>query len=65
MPAKRQAQIHFAGSLSREQVQEKLQTATLYLSTSSMETFGMALQEAKAFGLPILALKAGYTAPAC
>ena len=33
--------------------------ANLFISTSFMETYGMALQEARAFQLPILALKGG------
>ncbi|MEM1121398.1 MAG: glycosyltransferase family 4 protein [Bacteroidota bacterium] len=35
------------------------QQSNLFISTSAMETYGMALQEAKAFGLPILAIKGG------
>ena len=34
--------------------------AHLLVSASAMETFGMAIHEARAHGLPILALDAGY-----
>jgi glycosyltransferase involved in cell wall biosynthesis len=39
---------------------EAYRRANLFISASRMETFGMALQEARAHGLPILALDAGH-----
>ena len=60
LPEASQQQLHFPGSLSREELVRKYREAALYLSSSEMETFGMALQEARAFGLPILALEGGY-----
>jgi glycosyltransferase involved in cell wall biosynthesis len=54
--------VHFRGPVPYEAMEGFYRDASLLLSPSSMETFGMALQEARAFGLPILATRGGNTA---
>ena len=51
--------VHYHGEMNQEAIRELYQAATFFVSTSYMETFGMALQEAAWFGLPILALDGG------
>jgi glycosyltransferase involved in cell wall biosynthesis len=51
--------IKYLGSYDSQQIQDLYQQSNLFISTSFMETFGMALQEAAAFRLPILALDGG------
>ena len=51
--------IHFLDTLSPRAMQEKYQTCNVLISSSFFETYGMALQEAVAWGLPILAIKGG------
>lgn len=51
--------IFYHGQLSPQQVHSLYQKGNLFISTAFMETYGMALQEARAFQLPILALKGG------
>lgn len=62
LPSAAQRQIHFLSDLSRTAMAQQYREADLLLSAASVETFGMAIQEARAFGLPILALAGGYTA---
>jgi len=50
------ARVKFLGEILPENMPEIYQQADMLISASYMETFGMALQEAKAMGLPILAL---------
>jgi glycosyltransferase involved in cell wall biosynthesis len=56
------AMIRFRGPVSYEAMDGFYSAASLLLSTSTMETFGMALQEARATGLPILACRGGNAA---
>ncbi len=49
------------GSLSFEEVCVAYQEANLFLSASGMETYGMAIQEAAASGLPLLLQAGGYS----
>ena len=51
--------VSLRGPVSYEEMDALYRDATLSLSTSQMETFGMALQEARAFGVPILACRGG------
>ncbi len=51
--------VHFAGALSPKEVQESYRNTNVLVSPAFMETFGMAIQEARAFGLPILAYDGG------
>lgn len=50
------SRISFLGEIPPEDMPDLYQRADVLISASSMETFGMALQEAQFFGLPILAL---------
>lgn len=54
--------IRFRGPAAYEAMDGFYRDASVFLSPSSMETFGMALQEARAFGLPILARRGGNAA---
>ena len=54
------ARVTLAGPLPHPRLFARYRRANLFVSASGMETFGMALQEARAAGLPILALDAGY-----
>lgn len=51
--------IRYQGQLSSTKLYSFYQQANLFVSTAFMETYGMALQEARSFGLPILALQGG------
>ena len=51
--------IHYHGQLSSIQLHFYYKASNLFISTSFMETYGMALQEARTFHLPILALQGG------
>ncbi|HPG08536.1 MAG TPA: glycosyltransferase family 4 protein [Saprospiraceae bacterium] len=53
-------QVHFLGTVSHEEIPDWLQGAALFVSASSMETFGIAIQEALASGVPVLCLQGGY-----
>ena len=52
--------VHFTGALPYHHVEEHYNRAWLFVSASRMETFGMALQEAKAGRIPLLTLVGGY-----
>lgn len=54
--------VHFTGTLPYGQVEEYYARAQLLVSAARMETFGMAIQEAKAYRVPLLVLAGGYTA---
>jgi glycosyltransferase involved in cell wall biosynthesis len=51
--------VTFAGSLSPAQVAERLLSSNLLISASRMESFGMAIAEARTVGVPIAALARG------
>ncbi len=53
--------IKYLDSCNSDQVQSLYLKSNLFISTSFMETFGMALQEAVACRLPILAIEGGNT----
>ncbi len=57
-----QTYCRFIGALSPEAIQEKYKEANLLIATSLFETYGMTLQEAVAWKLPILAIRGGNTA---
>lgn len=52
--------IIFLGPLALQKLQALYEESTIFISSSRMETYGMSLHEARAFGLPILAYEAGY-----
>jgi glycosyltransferase involved in cell wall biosynthesis len=52
--------IRFAGAVPHARMGEFYERAGVLVSAAKMETFGMALQEARAFGLPILARDGGH-----
>jgi glycosyltransferase involved in cell wall biosynthesis len=51
--------VTFRGAILPQEMPEVYRQSSLLVSSSEMETFGMALQEARAFGIPILALDRG------
>jgi glycosyltransferase involved in cell wall biosynthesis len=51
--------VHFQGEVPPSEMAESYAGASLLVSASRMETFGIALQEARALGVPILALDRG------
>ena len=54
--------VSFLGEQSHQATLLHLSQSNLFISCASMETFGMALQEAVGFGIPILAVKGGNVA---
>ncbi|MEO0468537.1 MAG: glycosyltransferase family 4 protein [Bacteroidota bacterium] len=52
--------IHLVGEKRGDELADAFAAANLYLSVSEMESFGMAIQEARQAGLPILALDRGH-----
>ena len=55
-------QIEYAGELPQEELFQYYERSNLFISTAYMETFGMAIQEAKEAQLPLLILEGGYAA---
>lgn len=56
------ARVQFRGALSHEQVLSALTDADLLLSASAMESYGMALADARVSGVPIVTCAGGYSA---
>jgi glycosyltransferase involved in cell wall biosynthesis len=52
--------VRYLGPVPPAQLASCYRRATCFMSASKMETFGMAIQEARAYGLPVLAVDAGY-----
>lgn len=52
--------VYFTGNLPYQEVLKYYAQSNLFISAARMETFGMALQEAKVYRIPVLALKGGY-----
>jgi len=52
--------VRFEGVVAPERVPERMGQADLLVSASRMESYGMALAEARAVGLPLLALDRGH-----
>ena len=53
------ARVHFDGPLEHVDVERRLALSNLFVSASFGESYGMALAEARAAGVPILALDGG------
>jgi glycosyltransferase involved in cell wall biosynthesis len=51
--------VEFAGALARNDVARRLRESTVYVHTSRSETFGVALVEAWASGLPVVTVDCG------
>jgi glycosyltransferase involved in cell wall biosynthesis len=54
--------VRFQGALSHKETMLQYHRHHLLVSAASMETYGMALQEARSLGMPILVLQGGYSA---
>jgi glycosyltransferase involved in cell wall biosynthesis len=52
-------QVFFLGLLKRDEVLEKVATATSFVFSSRYETFGVAVIEALALGKPVIATRCG------
>jgi glycosyltransferase involved in cell wall biosynthesis len=51
--------IHFLGTLTRDELLEEMQNASVLALTSRFEAFGLVLAEAMSTGLPVLATRCG------
>ena len=51
--------IEWFGNLPSDRVAQELAHAQIYISTSTLETFGVAIVEALACGIPVIATKSG------
>jgi glycosyltransferase involved in cell wall biosynthesis len=51
--------VRFLGALSREEVRRALASAHVFVMSSAEESFGLAAVEARAVGLPVVALRSG------
>lgn len=54
--------VRYEGAVPQEDMAAAYLQANLFISTAFMETYGMALQEAAAFGLPLLVRRGGNAA---
>jgi glycosyltransferase involved in cell wall biosynthesis len=54
--------VRFLGELAHEETLGRLAASNLLVSSSHVESYGMALAEARAVGIPILALRGGHVA---
>lgn len=61
-PLIRRSVVHL-GFVPCEELGREYERSSALISPSSSETFGMAFHEARAFGLPILAVRAPYSEP--
>jgi len=52
--------VKYLGPLPLVGIKRCFERSTVFITASSAETFGMAVQEARLFGLPVLALDAAY-----
>ena len=52
--------VHIEPPLPYARMREVYETSHLLISAASVETFGMAIYEARAHGLPIVAIDGGY-----
>ncbi|MBE3068942.1 MAG: glycosyltransferase [Planctomycetes bacterium] len=54
--------VRLTGALAPEEVLRRLAGADLYVSPTDIESFGMAVLEAAALGLPVITTRVGYAA---
>jgi glycosyltransferase involved in cell wall biosynthesis len=54
------AHVRIDAAVSHERMLEYYESSQLLLSAAAMETFGMAIQEARAHGLPVVVREGGY-----
>ena len=54
--------VRLLGEQAAGSIQQLYDQSNLYVSSSEMETFGMAIQDAVMSGMPVLALEGGYAA---
>ncbi len=54
--------VKLVGHVSPEEVPDYLSSCDLYVSPTSIESFGMAVLEAAAYGLPVVTTQVGYAA---
>jgi glycosyltransferase involved in cell wall biosynthesis len=54
--------VHFLGELSPDETLGRISASNLLVSASHMESYGMALAEARTVGLPIVARQGGHVA---
>ncbi|MGE3077139.1 MAG: glycosyltransferase family 4 protein [Dehalococcoidia bacterium] len=59
LPPEVRARVHIKGSVPREEVVREIREADILLNPSLSETFGMALVEAMASGIPVIATQVG------
>jgi len=55
------SKVHFSGEMEHQEVLQQYSLHHLFVSAAQMETFGMAIQEAKSCGLPLLLCKGGFS----
>lgn len=53
--------IHFLGAVDPSEMVNHYAWSNLLISAAAMETFGMAIQEALASGVPVLCIRGGYS----
>jgi glycosyltransferase involved in cell wall biosynthesis len=53
--------VRFDGAVPHERMAALYHSADVLVSASAMETFGMAIHEARARGLPVIAVQGGYS----
>lgn len=51
--------VHLEGACSREEIRDLYRRSDLYLAPSHQESFGLAALEARAAGLPVMAMRSG------
>lgn len=54
--------VHFLGELGHDEAMREMAASNLLVSCSHMESYGMALMEARVLGVPILARRGGHVA---
>ncbi len=58
-----QRNVRYLGCLSSGEMRSLYEESTLFIAPSLVETYGLAFHEARAFGLPLIAIRAPYSKP--